>query len=144
MQSADKNRAITLLLVEPESLLRGTVASATRQLQLAQVQEATSVQAADRLLRQHRFDMLMMALDADGAALQVLDDLRRGRYLSDGHVPVAVLTDACNGELIGRLKILQVRKIVLKPFKARTLLDTIAVLAAEAADSPSHALEERD
>ena len=125
-----------LLLVEPGSLLRGTVASAARHLRLANVQEATSVRAAERLLELHRFEMLMLALDGDGLALQLLSDLRVARFASHGDIPVAVMTDACDGDLIDRLKSMRVRKIVLKPSKARTLLDAIADLGSAMNELP--------
>ena len=112
-----------LLLVEPGSLLRGTVASAARHLRLANVQEATSVRAAERLLELHRFEMLMLALDGDGLALQLLSDLRVARFAS-------------HGDLIDRLKSMRVRKIVLKPSKARTLLDAIADLGSAMNELP--------
>ena len=112
-----------LLLVEPGSLLRGTVASAARHLRLANVQEATSVRAAERLLELHRFEMLMLALDGDGLALLLLSDLRVARFAS-------------HGDLIDRLKSMRVRKIVLKPSKARTLLDAIADLGSAMNELP--------
>ena len=107
-----------LLLLEPDSLLRGTVASPARRLRLENVHEATSAGAAERLLELHRFEMLMMALEGDGLALQLLSDLRVAWFASSGNIPVAEMTDACEGDLIDHLKSVLVHEIVLKPSKA--------------------------
>ena len=62
--------------------------------------------------------MLMLALNGDGLALQLLNDLCHARFASNGDIPVAVMTDACEGDLIDHLKSVRVHKIVLKPSKA--------------------------
>jgi len=85
---------------------RGT---ATLQLQLAGGQEATSAAAADRLLRNQPFEMLLIALDIEGTSVQLLNDLRDARHLSNCAIRVAVLTRSCDGELIGHLRAFQVR-----------------------------------
>jgi len=136
-------RSATLLLVEPESLMRSTVASATRTLELAQVQEVSSLAAADRLLRDRQFQLLLLALDDEQAGLRLLNNLRSGRYRGDKSIPVAVLTHTCDGGMVEELKALQVRKIVLKPFRARTLLDTITTLVSEVNARAVAAIEER-
>lgn len=58
----------TVLLYEPQFVLRRTVAAAARQLGLADVHEAATLQAAFRLAGQRAFDLAVVALDADPPA----------------------------------------------------------------------------
>jgi DNA-binding NarL/FixJ family response regulator len=43
---------------------------------------------------------------------------------------VAVLTDACDAGMIVSLRELDISRIVLKPFKVKTILETISQLMA--------------
>ncbi len=127
---AGADARLALLLVEPESVLRRTVAGVSRDLGLADVHEATSVEVAQRMLHERSFDALFIALDASGAALELLAALRAGQLSCGADTPVAVLAQACDAALALRLKELAVRRLLLKPFKVKGVLETIAALAA--------------
>jgi DNA-binding NtrC family response regulator len=119
-----------LLLVEPQFVLRRTVATMAREMGLADVQEATSPAVAERLLSERRFSALLVAIDEDGEALQLLQRLRAGETHHPADVPLAVTAAACDVELAMRLKQLDVVRLLLKPFKVRGMLEVISALGA--------------
>jgi len=122
-----------LLLVEPEALLRRTIALTARSAHLASVTEAASIDAARSLLGTRRFDGAFIALDldashADGGPLGLLELLRDARTGSDTAMPVAVMLERCDAGLLASLKQFGVSKVILKPFRARIVIDAIAEL----------------
>jgi DNA-binding NarL/FixJ family response regulator len=125
-----------LLLVEPHFVLRRTTATLARDMGLADVQEATSTATAERLLHERRFDAMLIALDDEGAALELVRRLRAGESVQPVDLPVAATAVSCDVELALRLKQLDIRRLLLKPFKVRGMLDVIAALGgAEALPS---------
>jgi len=119
-----------LLLVEPQFVMRRTVATMARQMGLADVDEATSTAVAERLLVERRYDAVLIALDDDGEALELLRRLRAGEAAHPSDVPVAATAPACDVELALRLKQLDVCRLLLKPFKVRGMLEAISALGA--------------
>lgn len=55
----------TVLLYEPQFVARRTVAAAARQLGIADVHEAATLQAAFRLAGQHRYDLALVAMEGE-------------------------------------------------------------------------------
>jgi CheY-like chemotaxis protein len=85
---------------------------------------------ARELLRHQKFDGAVIAIDAGGGHdLSLLDQLRQGRTLSKATIPVAVLAEQCDGTLLAALRERGVNRVILKPFRARTLLDCFSALA---------------
>lgn len=121
-----------LLLVEPDFLLRRIVAGVARDLRLAQVQEATSPQHAAQELAVKNFNAMLIALDPNGEALKLLDRMRQSHGNSPNATPVAVTTEHCDAELAQQLRELHVRRVLLKPFKVKGVIETIAGLCATA------------
>lgn len=119
-----------LLLVEPQFVLRRTVSTMAREMGLTDVQEATSAAVAGRLLFERRYDALLIAIDEDGEALELLRRLRAGETSHPADLPVAATAMACDVELALRLKQLDVRRLLLKPFKVRGMLEAISALGA--------------
>jgi DNA-binding NarL/FixJ family response regulator len=119
---------LTMLIVEPQSLLRRTLVSVARELRLATIHEASSVAAAGRMLAQHRLDAVFIALDEDGEAFELLARLRSGQSRSERDVAVAVFASDCSAATAVRLKQLGVRRMLLKPYKIKSVLETIAGL----------------
>jgi CheY-like chemotaxis protein len=128
--SAAATHSGRLLLVEPQFVMRRTVSTMAREMGLADVQEATSPAMAERLLFERRYDALLIAIDEDGAALELLRRLRAGETSHPADVPVAATAIACDVELALRLKQLDVRRLLLKPFKVRGMLEAISALGA--------------
>ncbi|MFY8087296.1 MAG: response regulator [Rubrivivax sp.] len=122
-----------VLLVEPQSLLRSTVVSVAREIELARIEEASSVQAALLRMECMAFDGLLLSCDEDGA-LGLLTRLRQGELASPADLPVVVMASGCTGEQVLSLKQLAVRRLLLKPFKVRALLESVQQLWAPQAE----------
>ena len=119
---------IELLLVEPQFLLRRTVSAVARDLRLANPQEVTHIEAAARLIEFQSFDALFVSLDEEDAALELLGRVRAGETGCDAAIPIAVMAASCSTALALRLKELEVRRLLLRPFKVKGVLDAIAAL----------------
>ncbi|WP_046116069.1 response regulator [Aquincola tertiaricarbonis] len=132
---ADPSPLPQVLLVEPQFVLRRTVATVARELGIAQVHEAASHEAAARLLADLRFDALVLDIDADGRALRLLAQLRAGSAGGPGAqasppgLPVLALIDPAGPPAAAPLAALQVSLLLARPFKARTLLNAVEGLA---------------
>lgn len=117
-----------LLLVDPHSLFRRTVAAVARELGLADVHEASSHAVARQMLQFRRFDAMILDIDESLSALAILQDLRSGGTGSDAELPVALTADSCDLATLTMFKQMQVRRIMLKPFKVKTVLDVVSEL----------------
>jgi CheY-like chemotaxis protein len=127
---------LKMLLVEPETLLRRTVSLTARTLGLGQIHEAASMPAAERLLREHAFHGAVISIDCSNATergydLALLDLVRDGHSGSDAGIPIAVMADRATTELLRELRTRDVTRVILKPFRARVLLDAFAEFEAQ-------------
>ncbi len=127
-----------MLLVEPATLLRRTVALTARSMGLATVHEASSHTLALHLLKGKAFDGALIAIDNlesdDGAsAIGLLDQVRAGSTASRPTMPVAVMIGQCDAATLAALRARGVSRVLLKPFKARHLVDTFSAFADEEA-----------
>ena len=127
----------SMLVVEPDGVVRSTVASVVRELQLAQVHQAASIPLGTQLLSETAVDALVLSLTDTEAALDMLTQLRAGQFLCDAATPVVVMASACDGPLALRLKQLEVRRLLLTPFKIRDVVQTLEALPPEPASNPS-------
>ena len=127
---------IELLLVEPQFLLRRTVAAVARDLRLANPKEITTIEQAETLVSFHAYDALFLSLDEESAALDLMRRVRNGDTKCAAGIPIAVTAAACDTSLALRLKHLDVRRLILRPFKVKGVLDAIAALRP--APSESH------
>ena len=122
-----------MLLMEPELLLRRTVALTARSIGVATILEAANAATASKMLKERIFDGAVIAVDsADGsqlADLALLDELRGGRTSTDPAIPVAVLAERCDAALIAALRARDVNRVIVKPFRARTLIETFGEFA---------------
>jgi CheY-like chemotaxis protein len=122
------------LLVEPETLLRRTVAMTARSLNLGQVHEAAGDAEALRMLRSRSFNGAVVAVDCIGSGsgkrydLDLVDRIRA----ADGKqpIPIAIMTAEASAELLGELRDRRIARVILKPFRAKVLLETIANFGA--------------
>ncbi len=120
----------TLLLIEPDGLLRSTVASVCRDLQQIQIQQATSVAMAEPLLKSGMADGLLISLAEGDAALACLTRLREGGFGCEASMPVAVMAREGDPALIKQLKALEVRRLLLQPYRLRDVIQTVEQLWA--------------
>lgn len=119
-----------ILLLEPSSMVGGIVISTARQLEMPVVRQATSLRGGEQLLAQHDFGCAIVSLAQDGDVLALLHAVRAERYKASSSMPVAVITPQVSEDLARRLKALEVRRVLLQPFKVRELIATMEMLAA--------------
>lgn len=119
-----------LLLLEPDYMVRHTVALTARSTGLAEVQEAPSLKTAQEILRRTAFDGLLVALGDADQELELVEQLRSGKTQSPASAVVAVMVSQCDAPRAERLRLVGVNQIILRPFKVKTLLGTIRDLAA--------------
>lgn len=117
-----------VLLVEPQFVLRRTVATVAAELGLADVHEAAGPEAAGRLLAATRFDAMVLDIDAEGRGLRLLAALRAGLGASPPGLPVMALVVADEAPLAATLAGLQVTLRLARPFKAKALLGALEAL----------------
>jgi len=117
-----------VLLIEPDGLVRGTVASVCRELQLVRLQQATSIAQGEKWMQSNVDHGLLLSLSERDAALVLLTRLRAGELCCEADIPVAVMVAGADAELVTRLKELNVRRLLLQPFRLRDVVHTLEQL----------------
>jgi CheY-like chemotaxis protein len=117
-----------VLLIEPDGLVRGTVASVCRELQLVRLQQATSIAQGEKWMQSNVDHGLLLSLAERDAALALLTRLRAGELRCEADIPVAVMVASADAELVVRLKELDVRRLLLQPFRLRDVVHTLEQL----------------
>lgn len=117
-----------LLVVEPDFMLRSIIVGVVREMGLAQPQEALSVERAEHALAEGHFDAVLIALNEDGATVKLLERLRGGHFVCPAETLVAVTAQHCDSGMALRLRELDVRRLLLKPFKVKGVIETIGGL----------------
>lgn len=115
----------SFLLLEPDAMVRRTVALTARSTGLAEIQEAPSLKTAQEVLRREAFDGLLLALDDDDQELDLIERLRSGQTPSPASATVAVMVAQCDQTRAEKLRVAGVNQIILRPFKVKTLLNAI-------------------
>ncbi|MDO9437919.1 hypothetical protein [Hydrogenophaga sp.] len=126
--SAHAAHAPQVLLIEPDGLLRGTVASVCRELQLVRLQQAISIAQGEKWMKSNEDHGLLLSLAEGALALEFLERLRSGKFRCERHIPVAVMAPSCDAVLAARLKDLDVRRLLLQPFRLRDVVHTLEQL----------------
>lgn len=131
-----------MLLVEPATLLRRTVALTARSMGLANVYEAASHELALRLLKVQSFDAALIAIDdfhsdAGEGAIALLDRIRTGVTASSPTIPIAVMIAQVDAAMLSALRARRVTHVIVKPYKARQLVDTFTAFAARGMPAPA-------
>lgn len=119
-----------ILLVEPDGLVRGTVVSVCRDLQLADVVQAGSCDLAPKCLQDDSLQAGILSLSDGGSGLDLLTQLREGSFACPAGMPVAMTAAGIDATMAARLKELRIRRLLLKPFKIRDLVATVEALLA--------------
>lgn len=117
-----------VLLIEPDGLVRGTVASVCRELQLVRLHQATSIAQGEKWMQSNVDHGLLLSLAERDAALALLTRLRAGELRCEVDIPVAVMAASADAELVVRLKELDVRRLLLQPFRLRDVVHTLEQL----------------
>ena len=130
---------LPILLVEPNALTRQTVALTAASLALGPVHQATSMLVAQRMMQEQKFSAAILPLHSDGDEDGVkffsqMDALRAGTTRSGEATPVYVTASVCSRDEVERLALLKVQRVLIKPFKTRTLIDVLGEVATSSAD----------
>ena len=131
-------RNLNMLLVEEQTLLRKTVSLTARSLGLGTVHEAASMQAAERMLRERAFHGAVISIDCGADEnchynLALLDKVRNGLSASAASIPIAVMVDQATADLMRELRERHVNRVILKPFRAKILLEAFESFGTVAA-----------
>jgi DNA-binding NarL/FixJ family response regulator len=116
----------SLLLLEPYFVLRQTVSSVANDLGIARIHQAVSLEAARHLMKGRPFDGLVLAIGEDQREIDLIRCLRASESESLPTIPVAVMTAECDAGMVLVFRELQVSRILLKPFKVKTIIETIS------------------
>ena len=114
-----------ILLIEPNAMVGSIILNTVRQLNLRPIKVATTCKSALTFLENQAYCGLIATLNEQEFALDMLKRLRQGEFKSSPNLPVAVTTLACGTALATQMKELEVRRILLTPFKIRDLIATI-------------------
>lgn len=120
----------SVLLLEPDGLIRGTVVAVCRDLALARVIQCVSCESALGLLRAEPVQAGLISLTDNLQALDVIAQLRAGQLGCSPDLPLAVTASSVDAELAQQLKTLRVRRLLLKPFKIRDAVATLEGLVS--------------
>lgn len=119
-----------ILLIEPSSMTGGIIVATARQLALPHVRQVNSVRNAESHLQSRATCGLIVSMDDQKEAVALLRKLRASDFAVPHDLPVAITTAAVDASTAEELKALQVRRILLKPFKVRNIITTIELLVA--------------
>ncbi len=123
------------LLIEQSLVMRQTIALTAGSLRIGEVHQSGSVALALPMLESTPFDGIVMAVDQDGEETARASDyallarIRDGRTASKANLPIVVLTAACDASFVSTMRALNIERILVKPFRARTLLEALAGMA---------------
>lgn len=135
-------KKLPLLLAEPISLIRQTVALTAGSIRIGPVLQASTLGMAQKMVLDQPFAGIIVSLNWDddpsmGAVLEFIAALRSGGTLCAPTVPVFVTASTCSAEQAKELVNLDVQRVLIKPFKARLLIDALAELAHAVDDDHS-------
>lgn len=120
----------SVLLAEPNGLLRQTVAITARSAGIATVQEVSSLASARRQLMEQEFDALILRLDDERAMLTLVETVRAGKAFTRKDVGIALLAEQCDHALASEIFTLGIRHLLVPPFRAKAVLSAMDALLA--------------
>lgn len=135
-------KKLPLLLAKPNSLMRQTVVLTAGSIQIGPVFQASTLRMAHRMVLEQPFAAIIVPLCWDdettiGPVLEFIAAVRSGSTRCASTVPIFVTASACSIDEAQGLAALHVQRILLKPFKARLLIEALAELSRPAQISPS-------
>ena len=118
-----------ILLIEPSSLTGSIIVATARQLNLPAVRQVNSVRMPQQRLVHQDFAAVIVSIDEQQQeAINLLEQVRNDALAISASVPVAVITAQVDASTASKMKALQVRRVLIKPFKVRDVLATIGLL----------------
>jgi len=118
-----------LLLLEPHFVMRRTVVTVARELRLCELHEATSHEAALRMLKTDIYDGMLADIGDDMLGLALVQQVREGSTLCDSTLPIAVMAGRLDAPTIAMFKQLDVRRMMIKPFKVKTAIEVLSSIS---------------
>ena len=122
-----------ILLVEPQFVLRRTMVMVARDLGMVDFHEASSVGRARALLATGAYEGLVLDLQEGPQALELLGELRQGRFATPRDARVVVLAGGGSPVTAERLQGLDVDRVLGKPVRISELLDAVVGVQEEGA-----------
>ena len=122
-----------ILLVEPQFVLRRTMVMVARDLGMVDFQEASSVGRARPLLATDAYEGVVLDLQEGPLALELLGELRQGRFATPRDARVVVLAGGGSPVNAERLQGLDVDRVLGKPVRISELLDAVVGVQEEGA-----------
>ena len=119
----------SVLLVEPQFVLRRTIVTVARELGLVEFHEATSIDRALRLLGSRQFAGMVIDLGDGPDTVTLLADLRNGAFASQARMPVIVLSSDPGQPDGTTIEPLWPLEVLRKPFKIGALLESVRSMA---------------
>lgn len=117
-----------ILLVEPSMLTGSIIVSTARQLSLPEVRQVASVRTAQQQLAQRDYAGVIVSLEEQKEAMELLEQVRNSQLAVAASVPVAVTTAQVDAHTADQMRALRVRRVLLKPFKVKDVISTIEML----------------
>ena len=118
-----------ILLVEPSSLTGSIIVATARQLNLPSVRQVNSVRMAQQRLTHQDYAGMIVSIDEQQhEAVALLEQVRNDELAVSASLPVAVTTTQVDASTAIKMKALQVRRVLIKPFKVRDVIATITLL----------------
>ncbi|QHI96614.1 response regulator [Xylophilus rhododendri] len=118
-----------VLLIEPQFVLRRTIVTVARELDLVAFQEATNIDRALALLGSRRFAGIVLDMGEGGDAMTLLDELRKGAFACGSRIPVILMSSEPGRPADGAIGPLQPLSVLRKPFKIGALLESVRSMA---------------
>ena len=122
-----------ILLIEPQFVLRRTMVMVARDLGMVDFHEASSVGRARALLATGAYEGLVLDLQEGPQALELLGELRQGRFATPRDARVVVLAGGGSPVNAERLQGLDVARVLGKPVRISELLDAVVGVQEEGA-----------
>ncbi len=114
-----------ILLVEPQFVLRRTIAIVARDLGMVDFYEASSVGRARTLLATDTYAGLVVDLQEGPQALELLGDVRQGKLAHPRDIKIIVLAVDLLPIEASRLQELGVHCVIKKPVRITDLLNAV-------------------
>ena len=128
--NAGQARLPPVLLVEPQFVLRRTLVSVAREMQLVEFHEATNMARALSALNTRKFNGIVLDLGDGSEGIELLAELRKGTFACDATVPVILMTTRPGAQNDEVLQALHPFGVLQKPFKINDLLQSMSFMAA--------------
>lgn len=124
--STAQRRPLSVLLVEPQFVLRRTLCAVAADLGLAQVTEAFSIESAQARLKSSTFDALVLGCVEDAALAPWLRQIRSGESPCPKDIRIVVLSTPASALSTTELIDMGADVVLQKPFKIGAVFEAAA------------------